>query len=110
MEKQAREVIPARSRPSVSSRRSTAVAVLAVLSLLSLCFHGSHSALKHGETSVVEKVQKCAISNLHDDLSFLDPAKPITVDEFIDRHDRLAHALAASDIDAFVLEPGYTFQ
>ncbi|KAK3631450.1 hypothetical protein LTR56_009297 [Elasticomyces elasticus] len=60
--------------------------------------------------SVVDKVQKCAIDNLHKDLYFLEPAKPITTKEFISRHDRLAQALAASDVEAFVFEPGYTFQ
>lgn len=108
MEKQPRDIMPARSRPSVASWRS--IAVLAVLSLLLLCFHGSHSNLRRGEGSVVDSVQKCAIENLHDDLSFLDSAKPITAAEFIDRHDRLAQALAASELDAFVFEPGYTFQ
>ncbi|KAK4950438.1 hypothetical protein LTR10_011420 [Elasticomyces elasticus] len=60
--------------------------------------------------SVVDKVQKCAIDNLHKDLYFLQPAMPIAADEFISRHDRLAEALAASDVDAFLFEPGYTFQ
>ncbi|KAH9901779.1 metallopeptidase family M24 [Xylariomycetidae sp. FL2044] len=55
-------------------------------------------------------VQRCAIDNLHSDLSFLDAAEPITADEFLDRRDRLARALVESDVDAFVLEPGYTFQ
>lgn len=62
------------------------------------------------ETSVVDRVQKCAIDNLQKDLYFLEPAKPITAEEFVSRHDRLAQALVASDMDAFVLEPGYTFQ
>ncbi|KZL79164.1 metallopeptidase family m24 [Colletotrichum incanum] len=57
-----------------------------------------------------EKAQECAIRNLHSDLSFLDPAVPIAADEFLERRDRLARALAASGVDAFVLEPGYTFQ
>ncbi|GKT52420.1 putative peptidase [Colletotrichum spaethianum] len=57
-----------------------------------------------------EKAQECAIDNLHSDLSFLDPAVPITAEEFLERRDRLARALAASNVDAFVLEPGYTFQ
>ncbi|KAK2001330.1 metallopeptidase family M24 [Colletotrichum falcatum] len=56
------------------------------------------------------KAQECAIRNLHSDLSFLDPAVPITAEEFLARRDRLARALAASNVDAFVLEPGYTFQ
>ncbi|KAF2093222.1 Creatinase/aminopeptidase [Rhizodiscina lignyota] len=57
-----------------------------------------------------QKVQQCTIHSLHKDTSFLDNAKPITSDEFIERRDRLAAALHASGADAFVLEPGYTFQ
>lgn len=60
--------------------------------------------------SVVDEVQICAIQSLHEDLSFLDPAVPIAAEEFVERRDRLAKALAASNVDAFVLEPGYTFQ
>ena len=63
-----------------------------------------------GTTSTVAEVQKCAIDNLHADLSFLDPAVPIAAEEFIERRDRLARAVAASGADAFVVEPGYTFQ
>ena len=55
-------------------------------------------------------VQECAIDNAHADLSFLDSAKPINTDEFLERRERLARALVAVDAAAFVLEPGYTFQ
>ncbi|OTA67060.1 Prolidase/Aminopeptidase P-like protein [Hypoxylon sp. EC38] len=58
----------------------------------------------------LHQVQKCAINNLHADTSFLDKASPISKDEFLERRDRLAQALVASEVDAFVLEPGYTFQ
>ncbi|KAK8110263.1 peptidase M24- structural domain-containing protein [Apiospora kogelbergensis] len=58
----------------------------------------------------VAKVQQCAIDNFQADLSFLDAAVPIQADEFLARRDRLARALVASGADAFVLEPGYTFQ
>lgn len=58
----------------------------------------------------LDKVQQCAIDNFHSDLSFLDTAVPIEAEEFIERRDRLARALVASGADAFVLEPGYTFQ
>jgi len=58
----------------------------------------------------VAAVQQCAIDNLRSDLSFLDKAKPIEADEFLERRDRLARALAINGVDAFVLEPGYTFQ
>jgi Xaa-Pro aminopeptidase len=58
----------------------------------------------------VAKVQQCAINNFHADLSFLHSVSPISSDEFLSRHDRLAHALVATGVDAFILEPGYTFQ
>lgn len=58
----------------------------------------------------VAKVQRCSIHNLEANLSFLDNAKPIRREEFIERQDRLANALANDGVDAFVLEPGYTFQ
>ncbi|KAI0123472.1 metallopeptidase family M24 [Xylariales sp. AK1849] len=56
------------------------------------------------------KVRQCAIDSFHTDLSFLDSAAPISAEEFLDRRDRLANALVSSGVDAFVLEPGYTFQ
>lgn len=58
----------------------------------------------------VEAVQQCSIDNLKSDLWFLDDAVPIEPEEFLERRDRLAKALAANEVDAFVLEPGYTFQ
>ncbi|KAI0531963.1 peptidase M24, structural domain-containing protein [Xylaria digitata] len=58
----------------------------------------------------LKDIQKCATDNLHADLSFLDSAKPIHTDEFLERRERLARALVASNADAFVLEPGYTSQ
>ncbi|KAB2579345.1 putative peptidase [Lasiodiplodia theobromae] len=64
---------------------------------------------RHSHAHKVARVQKCSISNLHSDLSFLD-VSPITADEFIARRDNLARALHADGVDAFVLEPGYTFQ
>jgi hypothetical protein len=58
----------------------------------------------------LKDILTCATNNFHADLSFLDTAKPIHRDEFFERRDRLAQALIASDADAFVLEPGFTFQ
>lgn len=120
MEKQILPEMPQRqpkwARRSNTTRSIVTVTgtVLAVLSLLFLSLRqheGNNASLgKHKNLSVVDKVQKCAIDNLHKDLSFLDSAKPITAEEFVDRRDRLARALAESNIDAFVLEPGYTFQ
>lgn len=108
MEKRAGGSTPLRTRPSISSRRG--VAALAVLLLLVLFLFDACPNLRREEPSTVDRVQKCAIDNLHHDLSFLDPAKPITSEEFIDRRDHLAQALAASGVDGFILEPGYTFQ
>ncbi|ROV87346.1 hypothetical protein VMCG_10701 [Cytospora schulzeri] len=108
------EGIPPRSRPRVSSRSRIGIVVATFLAAFWLVWaHLDGRPLgspQWSEMSVVDKVQKCAIDNLHKDLYFLEPAKPITAEEFISRHDRLAQALAASDMDAFVLEPGYTFQ
>jgi len=60
--------------------------------------------------SQVRKVQKCTISNLLKSTYFLDNAVQIKTDEFIERRDRLAVALVEAGVDAFALEPGYTFQ
>lgn len=64
---------------------------------------------RHSHAHTVRRVQKCAISNLHANLSFLD-VSPIAPAEFIARRDNLARALHAEGVDAFALEPGYTFQ
>ncbi|KAI5258100.1 Creatinase/aminopeptidase [Aureobasidium subglaciale] len=56
------------------------------------------------------RVQQCSIDNFHKDLYFLENARPIKSQEFLDRRDNLAKALHVSGVDAFVLEPGYTFQ
>ncbi|POS69628.1 metallopeptidase family M24 [Diaporthe helianthi] len=73
-------------------------------------FEFSFPSAQSTTRSAFDKAQQCAIDNLRNDLSFLDRAKPITAGEFVGRRDRLAQALAASGVDAFVLEPGYTFQ
>lgn len=110
MEKQEGITISHSRRPSVSPRHVVRVAgaVVAIFLLALLNFRDAFPSTGQ-KLSVVDRVQKCAIKNLHNDLSFLDSAKPIAADEFIERRDRLARALAASAIDAFVVEPGYTF-
>lgn len=70
-----------------------------------------HSSCSQGANVIdVEAVQQCSINSLKADLSFLDNAKPIEAGEFLERRDRLAKTLAGNGVDAFVLEPGYTFQ
>lgn len=94
----------------MSSRSRTGLVVGTLLAALWMVWPHLDVSPHRNEASVFNKVQQCAIDNLQKDLYFLEPAKPITADEFVSRHDRLAEALAASDMDAFVLEPGYTFQ
>ncbi|CAG8121985.1 unnamed protein product [Penicillium olsonii] len=59
----------------------------------------------------VENLQQCAIDNLlGTGLPFLEKASPISLVDFEERRDRLANALVAEGVDAFVVEPGYTFK
>ncbi|KAF7595231.1 hypothetical protein BBP40_006977 [Aspergillus hancockii] len=61
--------------------------------------------------SKYEEFQECSIRNLQDTgLYFLNTAVPIAVEDFEDRRDRLAQALVADGVDAFIVEPGYTFK
>lgn len=54
--------------------------------------------------------QKCSIKNLEaTGLPFLETAKPLSSSEFVARRDRLAQALVEDGLDAFLVEPGYTF-
>ena len=65
----------------------------------------------HRDPDRLKSFQQCAIDNLlNTGLPFLENASPITVVDFEERRDRLAKALVAEDVDAFVVEPGYTFK
>lgn len=58
----------------------------------------------------LERFQSCSIDNLiATGLPFLSTADPLPVSEFVGRRDRLAQALARQGVDAFIVEPGYTF-
>lgn len=98
------------ARRETLRRRSSALIMsgLTLLAIAWVCLRTSFWA--HGVGIDVAKVQQCSIDNLHADLSFMKDAKPIAAEEFLERRDRLARALYADKIDAFVLEPGYTFQ
>jgi hypothetical protein len=85
---------------------SAAISAFILLRLAAVTPQGN---ISHDQ-SVFAGVQQCAIDNLQADLSFLDGAVPIKADEFLERRDRLARALAVNGVDAFALEPGYTFQ
>lgn len=110
MEKQTQPVSPSKPRLGLSPRHAVTVAG-GILSVLSLTYFQFHSTLpQNAPPSTFDRVQKCAIRNLHQNLSFLGSAEPIKSHEFIERRDRLAQALSDSNVDAFILEPGYTFQ
>jgi hypothetical protein len=108
------------SKSQRDSPRRTLAAALSIVFLFSFfgyhfsnpsffsSFSCHHAAASH--ESKVAKAQQCAIDNLKADTWFLDNAVPIKSEEFLERRDRLAKALAINGVDAFVLEPGYTFQ
>ncbi|KAL2011439.1 hypothetical protein VTN00DRAFT_4157 [Thermoascus crustaceus] len=59
----------------------------------------------------LETFQQCSVENLlSTGLYFLEGAVPVSVLDYQKRRNRLANALVADDIDAFVVEPGYTFK
>ena len=74
--------------------------------------HGEDSVLgKALSHDVIKGFEQCAIGNLlSTGLPFLDRVSPIDATEFQLRRDRLAEALVAENVDAFVVEPGYTFK
>ncbi|ETS82903.1 hypothetical protein PFICI_04779 [Pestalotiopsis fici W106-1] len=104
------ELTPPLARQGTVRRRS-GVAFVSGLTLLAVAWVCLRTLLgAHSAEVDVAKVQQCSIDNLHADLSFMKDAKPIIAEEFLERRDKLARALHADKIDAFVLEPGYTFQ
>ncbi|KAI1474067.1 Prolidase/Aminopeptidase P-like protein [Daldinia eschscholtzii] len=97
-------------RHRIGPHRSRAL-IIAAISLFNIAWLSWTWVLQHAKSEPdIARVQRCAIDNLHADLSFLDGASRISKREFLERRDRLAQALVASNVDAFVLEPGYTFQ
>ncbi|KAJ5272272.1 hypothetical protein N7478_007397 [Penicillium angulare] len=63
------------------------------------------------DSNKLKNFQQCAIDNLlNTGLPFLQNASPMVVADYEERRDRLAEALVAEDVDAFVVEPGYTFK
>ncbi|EME48851.1 hypothetical protein DOTSEDRAFT_162699 [Dothistroma septosporum NZE10] len=58
----------------------------------------------------LETFQECSIANLEaTKYTFLDTAKSLPISEFVQRRDRVAEALVSDGVDAFLVEPGYTF-
>lgn len=58
-----------------------------------------------------KRFQKCSTSTfLATGLPWLETASPISLLEFVQRRNNVAIALGADEIDAVIVEPGYTFQ
>lgn len=100
---------PARPEPRRASGRIFP-AILAILITAIVILNNAPWYQPEDRSAEIDKVQQCSIDNLKSDLSFLDNAIPIEAGEFLKRRDSLARALADNGVDAFVLEPGYTFQ
>ncbi|KAF4549639.1 Metallopeptidase-like protein 2 [Elsinoe fawcettii] len=100
--------LPQRPTPRLRFKIVSRLAVAAVL--LSAVIWLATALGSKSHITFVHDTLSCTTKNLHQDLSFLDHAIPINTKEFLARRDRLAVALSESGADAFVLEPGYTFQ
>ncbi|KAF1995108.1 peptidase M24 [Amniculicola lignicola CBS 123094] len=101
--------LPAISTSPPSKHRTPRYLIYFFLGLLFLTWNGiidpSSVAL-----SSKGRFQKCSIDRyLSTGLPFLDTAHPPPLQEFILRRNNLAQALVDDGIDAFVVEPGYTF-
>lgn len=90
--------------------RPLSLRVLAALVLVTFTFWTTFSNHQSAHQRTLQRIQQCSIDNLHSDLSFLDAVAPIPASEFITRRDNLARALVKDNVDAFVVEPGYTSQ
>lgn len=64
----------------------------------------------HSENNV-RSFEECSVSRfLATGLPFLKGVEAPLVEEYVDRRNRLARGLVQAGVDAFVVEPGYTFQ
>jgi Xaa-Pro aminopeptidase len=65
----------------------------------------------HAGPHNISTFQSCSSNSfLSSVLPFLKTASPLPVSEFVDRRNNLAKALVADGLDAFIVEPGYTFK
>ncbi|EGP90657.1 unnamed protein product [Zymoseptoria tritici ST99CH_1A5] len=85
---------------------------VATTALLILWASRSTYQLHNESTSLdpLDNFRKCSIDAYRaTGMDFLKTADPPSLDEYVLRRDNLAKALAADNIDAFAVEPGYTF-
>jgi hypothetical protein len=119
------EYVP-RSRLSRAKRQLRVVTIFASTCLLLLVFslygrqyvyHPKYAFsaptyyVEESLSNPFKQFQNCSITHfVSTNLPFLSTASPFPVSEFIQRRNDLAKALIADEIDAFIVEPGYTFQ
>ncbi|CAG8951236.1 hypothetical protein HYFRA_00007983 [Hymenoscyphus fraxineus] len=88
-----------------------AALLLAGTSLALFSNHQSNWKISSTSLNTVAQFQKCSIDNfVATGFPFLDSAAPLPVSEYELRRNNLAVALEADGVDAFVVEPGYTFK
>ncbi|CAG8981734.1 hypothetical protein HYALB_00013942, partial [Hymenoscyphus albidus] len=99
-------------RRSLKRRRCLLAALLLIGTSLALSSnHHSNLNISSTPLNTVAQFQKCSIDNfVATGFPFLDSAAPLLVSEFEMRRNSLAVALEADSVDAFVVEPGYTFK
>ncbi|PQE17855.1 xaa-pro dipeptidase protein [Rutstroemia sp. NJR-2017a BBW] len=111
-----KQSIPRRAdTQSFRNFRRLCLSAIATILLFSILFLGPNVVpftLEHeSDLSTFESFRKCSIEKfVATGLPWLDSASPISKHEFMQRRNNLAVALKAEAIDAFIIEPGYTFQ
>jgi Xaa-Pro aminopeptidase len=92
-------------------RRCLIAAFICSSTLFLWNYNWSVNSISRESTLSVANFQECSIKKFQaTGFPFLDSASPLPVQEFVERRDRLAKALVADGVDAFIVEPGYTFQ
>ncbi|PQE05094.1 Xaa-pro dipeptidase protein [Rutstroemia sp. NJR-2017a BVV2] len=115
-ERTSKQSIPRRgSTKSFRNFLRLCLSTIATILLSSILFLGPNVVpftLEHeDDLSPFESFRKCSIEKfIATGLRWLDGVSPISKHEFMQRRNNLAVALKAEGIDAFIIEPGYTFQ
>ncbi|KAF2258662.1 Creatinase/aminopeptidase, partial [Lojkania enalia] len=93
----------------LGSRRKTQFGILVTFTFLIWLWNYTKS-FSNILLSKKARFQKCSIDNyLSTGLKFLETAERPPLEEYVLRRNNLAKALVVDGVDAFVVEPGYTF-
>ncbi|KAH5148959.1 hypothetical protein HBH70_033560 [Parastagonospora nodorum] len=100
--------------PRTRSRARSGLRWLACLSASAVLLLWNFSSIQKNGLTVLnlkqQQFRQCSIdAYLATGLPFLDTAERPPLDEYVLRRNNLAKALVAEGVDAFVVEPGYTF-